>query len=357
MDNTSNIEQDTIILGIYDFLSIAYTPGHIMTFSFDDLQNIRRKVNQLNSFEHNGKQYFFEFDNVRRMLHELRIERRNMNFYTSYSNMYYMDIHKKDIERIYEMCDDYSGEDIYNCIKDICDEYITQIPNEMYLSICKDFSRTPGPALKREGPHSAEEFRENILYPKLQKAIDSNKLLVIDMDGTAGFGGGFLEEAFGGLMTKNSMEASDVINHIYLNSSEDIDYAYEVVSIINYYITENENYKVTIMDSHNFLVTILSTKPTDEYWEDLRKYLHYLQCTNANVYFDFLYRNGFSRRFFQTKLNGWVLPDNTLTPYQPSKYCLEIADNFFASHPEWIDTSVLTSNQKEEYKNHLYNER
>lgn len=67
------------------------------------------------------------------------------------------------------------------------------------IKISKDFSEIPGPRLICEGEHSGEEFREKMLIPKYQEAIQKGEKLIIDLDGGYGFPTSFLEESFGGL--------------------------------------------------------------------------------------------------------------------------------------------------------------
>ncbi|PVH26998.1 STAS-like domain-containing protein [Sphingobacterium corticibacter] len=66
----------------------------------------------------------------------------------------------------------------------------------------KDFSRTPGTRHRDEGrkSNSGQQFREEYLEPYFSKVISGeyNKL-VVNLDGTIGFGTSWLEEVFGGL--------------------------------------------------------------------------------------------------------------------------------------------------------------
>lgn len=66
------------------------------------------------------------------------------------------------------------------------------------ITISVDFSRIPGARFPAEGDYSGQEFRQNILAPKLKEAIDSNQRLKVILDGTAGLGTSFLEESFWG---------------------------------------------------------------------------------------------------------------------------------------------------------------
>lgn len=68
------------------------------------------------------------------------------------------------------------------------------------LSVGREFSRTPGSRYPKEGPFSGEEFRTKLLAPRLRDAIAAGSELVVNLDGTAGYGTSFLEESFGGLV-------------------------------------------------------------------------------------------------------------------------------------------------------------
>jgi hypothetical protein len=68
--------------------------------------------------------------------------------------------------------------------------------NQLEISIAKQFSETPGGRHVKDSATSGERFREEILAPALQEA----EVIVVDLDGTLGYGSSFLEEAFGGLV-------------------------------------------------------------------------------------------------------------------------------------------------------------
>lgn len=89
------------------------------------------------------------------------------------------------------------------------------------ISIANDFSVTPGPRLKKEGSFSGEAFRESILVPRINEALHSNEKLEINLDGTAGYGTSFLEEAFGGLIRKGHFLYSSISNLIIIITDEE----------------------------------------------------------------------------------------------------------------------------------------
>jgi len=70
------------------------------------------------------------------------------------------------------------------------------------IKLSKDFTNKPGGRYIKEGPKSGEEFREHILLPQYEKAIQVGCKLVVDLDDCYGFPPSFLEEAFGGLARK-----------------------------------------------------------------------------------------------------------------------------------------------------------
>ena len=102
------------------------------------------------------------------------------------------------------------------------------------ISIAKDFSRIPGARFPEEGAYSGQEFRNNVLLPKLKNAISAHEKLKVILDGTAGLGTSFLEESFGGLIRIDNISYSDIKNTLILISDEDEDYIEE----INQYLSE-----------------------------------------------------------------------------------------------------------------------
>ncbi|MGD0420643.1 MAG: STAS-like domain-containing protein [Xanthobacteraceae bacterium] len=68
------------------------------------------------------------------------------------------------------------------------------------IFIATDFSKYPGPRYRHDGPYSGEEFREQLLVPALRRAHEHHEVLTVVLDGVAGYGSSFLEEAFGGLL-------------------------------------------------------------------------------------------------------------------------------------------------------------
>lgn len=55
------------------------------------------------------------------------------------------------------------------------------------------YTRYPGGRLRKHGPYSGEEFREDVLWSLLQGTAKIH----IDLSNTYGFGSSFLDESFG----------------------------------------------------------------------------------------------------------------------------------------------------------------
>lgn len=70
--------------------------------------------------------------------------------------------------------------------------------DETVINIARDFSRAPAGRFISDGPNSGERFREQFLVP----ALSGGTAVVLEMDGTRGYGSSFLEEAFGGLVRR-----------------------------------------------------------------------------------------------------------------------------------------------------------
>jgi len=87
--------------------------------------------------------------------------------------------------------------------------------------VARQFSRTPGPRYVDEGDFSGELFRRDFLLPEVRAAIETGEILVVDLDGTAGYGTSFLEEAFGGLVREDKISAGALRRVLRLQSSEE----------------------------------------------------------------------------------------------------------------------------------------
>ena len=84
------------------------------------------------------------------------------------------------------------------------------------LNIARDFSRYPAGRYKTDGPYSGEYCRTKYIVPALKKGDQ----LVIELDGTLGYGSSFLEEAFGGLVRSEGLNAADLRSKVQLRSDD-----------------------------------------------------------------------------------------------------------------------------------------
>lgn len=91
----------------------------------------------------------------------------------------------------------------------------------MIINVAKDFSTAPGPRYRSEGKFSGEEFRCDLLFPKLQKVLEDAGQLTVVLDGTAGYGTSFLEESFGGLIRENHLKLGQLKASLKLVSLEE----------------------------------------------------------------------------------------------------------------------------------------
>ena len=74
---------------------------------------------------------------------------------------------------------------------------------------------------------------------------------------------------------------------------------------------ENKEFQIIPLQGRSLLVVILSSEMTNYYWKELQTELANLNIADAEVYFDFLYRNGLKNRFFKSKLKGMMLISNS----------------------------------------------
>lgn len=92
---------------------------------------------------------------------------------------------------------------------------------QIKINILKDFSPNPGPRYILEGKFSGEQFRKEILYPKVAEAIEKGIPFEVNLDGTAGYGTSFLEESFGGLIRIHQLPYKKIMTLMTLISTEE----------------------------------------------------------------------------------------------------------------------------------------
>lgn len=116
---------------------------------------------------------------------------------------------------------------------------------------------------------------------------------------------------------------------------------------------EAKDYQIISLGEQSLLVVILSLEMMDNYWTNLQSELAQYNIANAEVYFDFLYRNGFKNRFFKTRLMGVGLLNNSLRKCKATQECIIASEKFFALHKDVVEHSVLSSVQKTFFRKKL----
>jgi STAS-like domain of unknown function (DUF4325) len=85
------------------------------------------------------------------------------------------------------------------------------------INIAKEFTRYPAGRFRSDGPYSGERFREDLLVP----ALKETDVVEVELDGVAGYGSSFLDEAFGGLIRAHVLSSVDAPKRIRLHASDE----------------------------------------------------------------------------------------------------------------------------------------
>jgi hypothetical protein len=96
----------------------------------------------------------------------------------------------------------------------------------MLIKLAEQFSEVPAGRYVTDGEFSGERFREEFLRPSLARGEE----VIVDIDGAAGYGSSFLEEAFGGLVRKGYFTPEELHRRLKIQAS-DVAYANYVASI------------------------------------------------------------------------------------------------------------------------------
>lgn len=91
----------------------------------------------------------------------------------------------------------------------------------MKYKIAKEYTDMPGGRYKKDGEFSGEEFRDEVLIPKIKECIKNNTVLEINLDETFGYPPSFLEEAFGGLVRKMVVDKKELLKSLKFISEEE----------------------------------------------------------------------------------------------------------------------------------------
>ncbi len=87
------------------------------------------------------------------------------------------------------------------------------------IVVARDFSEAPGARETADGPKSAQEFYNEWLEPKFLDAVKSDKILLVDLDGTWGYASSFISGTFGELSKRHGRAL--LLKHLKIKSDED----------------------------------------------------------------------------------------------------------------------------------------
>lgn len=112
-----------------------------------------------------------------------------------------------------------------------------------------------------------------------------------------------------------------------------------------------KEYIIYQLNSQILLIVLLSYDISADSWNKLRDEISSRNETaeNAEVYIDYLLRNGLKDRYYKTRLSGRMLLFNTARHCDAPKECKEVSDKLFFLHEELLDRGILTPRQKSTY--------
>lgn len=84
------------------------------------------------------------------------------------------------------------------------------------LHIATDYSAVPAGRYYTDGPFTGERFRNEFLIPLLH----DNAKVCVDIDGAAGYGSSFLEEAFAGLVRNGSYSPRELHEKLEITAAD-----------------------------------------------------------------------------------------------------------------------------------------
>lgn len=84
------------------------------------------------------------------------------------------------------------------------------------IIIASDFSDHPGARYRKDGEFSGEQFLDEILRPRFEKAVSGGYLLLVDLDRVYGYPSSFVSGSFGKLSLDKG--ASHVLQYLRFKS-------------------------------------------------------------------------------------------------------------------------------------------
>ena len=119
-----------------------------------------------------------------------------------------------------------------------------KLVTNMNIKIASAYTTAPGPREISEGKFSGEQFRKELLLPRVREACEQRCVLTIDLDGTSGYGTSFLEESFGGLIREDNLNLATLDSVLHFISKEEPDLLLE----IREYMEDAEREKRSLRD-------------------------------------------------------------------------------------------------------------
>lgn len=86
------------------------------------------------------------------------------------------------------------------------------------LVISEEFKDNPGARDREDGPHSGQQFLEEILLERFNRAVAGSYLLLIDLDGVWGYPSSFVGGSFGKLSIERGSEL--LLKHMRFKSEK-----------------------------------------------------------------------------------------------------------------------------------------
>lgn len=93
---------------------------------------------------------------------------------------------------------------------------------EKILIKVTDFTEYPDVRYRDQDTHSGEEYYYDVINPNFKLALSENKILIVDLDNTAGYASSFLDEAFGNLVYDFDFEL--IKRHLDIISKQEPDW-------------------------------------------------------------------------------------------------------------------------------------
>jgi hypothetical protein len=86
------------------------------------------------------------------------------------------------------------------------------------LVIATEFKDNPGARDREDGPHSGQEFLEDLFLPRFLKAVEGNYIILVDLDGVWGYPSSFVSGSFGKLSMEKGPDL--LLKHIQFKSDK-----------------------------------------------------------------------------------------------------------------------------------------